>query len=95
MATSFFSETEYTDEQIGYFVPLDGNYKFDTTLSHFGMMKERKFRKVNRIGDILKFSTVEDASSIYPMLDEFGYSYQDFFIFKSSWDLEYHIETNK
>jgi len=31
--------------------------------------------------------------SIYPMVDEFGYHLIDFFIFKSSWDFEYHFET--
>jgi hypothetical protein len=27
------------------------------------------------------------------MIDEFGYTFVDFFIFKSSWDLEYHYTT--
>jgi hypothetical protein len=31
-----------------------GNYKFDTTLSNFGIMKERKIGKINRNGSILK-----------------------------------------
>ena len=29
------------------------------------------------------------------MLDEFGYTTSDFFIFKSTWDFEYYIETGK
>ena len=28
------------------------------------------------------------------MLDEYGYSFKDFFIFKSTWDYEYSIETS-
>ena len=34
-------------------------------------------------------------NSIYPMIDEFGYTYTDFFIFKSTWDYEYHVECTK
>jgi hypothetical protein len=70
-----------------------GNYKFDTTLTDFGIVKERKVRKINRKGDILRLSNINDEKSIYPMLDEFGYSIYDFFIFSSTWDLRYYIET--
>jgi hypothetical protein len=56
-------------------------------------MKERKIRKINRKGSILRLSSVEDEKSIYPMLDEFGYSIYDFFIFSSTWDLKYYLET--
>jgi hypothetical protein len=70
-----------------------GNYKFDTSLTFFGIMKERKFRKINRKGSILKLKDSTDSISIYPMLDEFGYSIEDFFIFRSTWDLQYHTET--
>lgn len=95
MAISFFSRTTYGNESISYIRPLDGNYSFDTTLTDFGMMKERKMRKVNRNGSLLKLSTYEDVDSIYPMVDEFGYTYADFFIFKSSWDLQYYIESTR
>jgi len=71
-----------------------GNWKFDTSLSDFGLLKERKIRKTNRKDSILKLKNVEEERSIYPMLDEFGYSVKDFFIFKSNWDYEYHIEIN-
>lgn len=70
-----------------------GNYKFDTSLSEFGIMKERRFRKVNRKGSVLKLRDAKDFKSIYPMLDEFGYSTEDFFIFRSTWDIQYHSET--
>ena len=70
-----------------------GNYKFDTTLTDFGMMKERKIRKINRKGSVLKLREENDIKSIYPMIDEFGYTVKDFFIFSSTWDYKYHIET--
>jgi hypothetical protein len=77
---------------IDIFSRMGGNYIFDTTLTNFGLMLERKIRKVNRFGSILK-SKNADIPSIFPMVDEYGYTTIDFFIFKSTWDLEYHIET--
>jgi len=71
-----------------------GNYLFDTTLTNFGIIKERKVRKINRKGSILKLKDNEDEKSIYPMLDEFGYSIYDFLIFSSTWDLKYYLETS-
>lgn len=73
---------------------IDGNYKFDTYLTYFGIQKEKIFRKVNRKESLLKLKDMIGAKSIYPMLDEFGYSFGDFSIFKSSWDFEYHVEIN-
>jgi hypothetical protein len=70
-----------------------GNYIFDENLTDFGIMKERKIRKINRKESILKFKNSKNERSIYPMIDEFGYTYIDFMIFKSTWDLEYYIET--
>lgn len=70
-----------------------GNYKFDTSLTDFGMMRERKISKINRKGSVLKLKDEEDIKSIYPMLDEFGYLVKDFFIFSSTWDYKYHVET--
>ncbi len=69
------------------------NTKFDTSLTDFGIMKERKIRKINRNGSVLKLRNEQDIKSIYPMLDEFGYTWRDFFIFSSTWDLQYHWET--
>jgi len=72
-----------------------GNYKFDLSLTDFGLMKERKVRKINRKGSQLRLVNVNDEKSIYPMLDEFGYSVYDFFIFSSTWDLKYYLETSQ
>ena len=71
---------------------LYGNYKFDTELTNFGIVKQRIISKVNRIESILKLKDRNDFRSIYPMLDEFGYTTVDFFIFKSTWDFNYHYE---
>jgi hypothetical protein len=91
----------------GYYMPtfydvqlfdknIDGisdNTRFDIDLSEFGIMKERKIQKINRKGSILKLKNEEDLRSVYPMLDEFGYSIRDFFIFSTTWDLRYYYET--
>jgi hypothetical protein len=92
MAISFFSTTSYSKEDISYVSPMYGNYNFDTSLTNFGLMRERKFRKVNRNKSLLKLTDVSDTNSIYPMIDEFGYAFSDFFIFKSSWDSDYYVE---
>lgn len=86
---SFYSQTSYAKAESSFYKPLYGNYKFDTDLTDFGMMLERRVRKVNRTGSVLKLQT----NSIYPMLDEFGYTFLDFFIFRSTWDQGYHFET--
>ena len=85
---SFYSQTVYTKSESSFYKSLYGNYKFDTDLTDFGLMLERRVRKVNRIGSVLKLQ----KNSIYPMLDEFGYTFMDFFIFRSTWDQGYHFE---
>ena len=71
---------------------LIGNYKFDTSLTDFGIMKERVISKVNVNGNILKLRNVPNVNSIYPMIDEFGYTTVNYFIFMSSWDNSYYIQ---
>jgi len=71
-----------------------GNYIFDVDLSEFGIMKERKIRKINKEGSVLKLKNDKEQKSIYPMLDEFGYTTTDFFIFSSSWEFEYYVSTS-
>lgn len=70
-----------------------GNYIFDTSLTNFGICIEHKIKKVNRSGSILKLKDSTTEKSIYPMINEFGYTYKNFMIFKSTWDNEYHTET--
>jgi hypothetical protein len=68
----------------------EGNYIFDTSLSDFGIAKELIISKVNRAQNILKLG--KNLSSIYPMVDEFGYTTKDIFIFKSTWDFNFYLE---
>jgi hypothetical protein len=79
-------------ERPGLTTSLYGNYKFDTSLTNFGKIKQRIISKVNPNKNIMKLKDRKDYKSIYPMLDEFGYAIIDFFIFKSTWDYKYHIE---
>jgi hypothetical protein len=72
-----------------------GNYKFDTSYTNFGKIKQRVISKINRKDNILKLKDNKSYHSIYPMIDEFGYTQTDFFMFKSTWDYEYHIECIK
>lgn len=76
-----------------YIDELPNNYKFDTELTNFGIMKERKIRKVNRNGSNLKLNDSKIEKSIYPMIQEFGYTIFYFMIFKSTWDFNYHVES--
>lgn len=93
----------------GYYMPLfydiqlfdndgefsvTGNYRFNVSLTNFGIVKERKIRKVNRRGSILKLDNFPDEKSIFPMLDEFGYTTYDFFMFSSTWDDKYYLENS-
>lgn len=80
-----FKSTYLSDDKF-----IESNYKFDTTLSDFGIIKERKIRKCNHNGSILKLYNKKNQKSIYPMLDEFGYTTSDLFIFKSTWDYNYY-----
>lgn len=70
-------------------------FKFNENLTFFGIIKQRIISKINRKENLLKLRNLENYNSIYPMLDEFGYTTSDFFIFKSTWDFEYYIETGK
>jgi hypothetical protein len=79
-------------ERPGLTSSLYGNYKFDTTLTNFGKIKQRIISKVNPNKNVMKLKDRKDYRSIYPMLDEFGYTVIDFFIFKSTWDYKYYIE---
>jgi len=82
-------------ENAGLTTSVVGNYKFDTSYTNFGKVKQRIISKVNRKDNILKLKDNTSYNSIYPMIDEFGYTYTDFFIFKSTWDYEYHVECVK
>lgn len=83
-------EIELFDRSISEYV------KFDTTLTKFGEMKELIYSKVNLETNDLLFSNSTSLESIYPMIDEYGYSYDmNFFIFKSNFDLSYYKKSTK
>lgn len=69
-----------------------GNFKFDTTLTEFGLIKEQKLSKVNIDRNLLKLRNTTEKS-IYPMVQEFGYFWKNIFLFKSTWDDEYLYQT--
>lgn len=70
----------------------NGNYKFDTTLTNFGLIEERLISKVNLKDNFLKLKDVRNVKSIYPMIDEYGYLFKPHFIFKSTWDTNFYIK---
>ena len=72
---------------------MDNNLKFDTGLNDFGKVDEFVYSKVNENKSILKINPNNDVS-MYPIIDEYGYSYSSRFIFKSPWDREYFLRTN-
>ena len=76
-----------------YRTSVNRNIIFDTELSSFGMIDELMYSKVNENENPLKIQNTEEDRSIYPMVDEFGLSYDRRFIFKSSWDNDYYIRT--
>jgi hypothetical protein len=93
---SIFNKIDYfcdcdTNERIIY----DNNYRFEDDYTNFGKIDELVYSKVNEEGSVLKLKDVKGDSSVYPMVDEFGYSVTDRFIFKSTWDSDFFIKTNK
>ena len=69
-----------------------GNLLFDTDLTNFGNANQVIVSKINRNGNILKLKNSPNLKSIYPMIDEFGYTTKDIFIFQSNWDAKYYTE---
>jgi hypothetical protein len=92
---------------INYTNPLStGNYKFydprnsgtlsTTTIQTFGFISELIFSKVNLAGSILKLNDPSsNYHSVFPMVDECGYSYIPKYIFQSNWDIEFYLESKK
>lgn len=72
---------------------INENYFFDTKLENFGIINEIIYSKVNKNVNVLKLNNIENEHSIYPMIDEYGYSYTPRYIFKSCWDNDFFIET--
>jgi hypothetical protein len=85
---------DFIDPCVRSLTMSNGNYKFDTDLSLFGIKQQRVIQKVNEVENVLKLKNNDSFDSIYPMLDEYGYMVADFFIFKSTWDYLYHYKTD-
>lgn len=68
--------------------------KFDTQITNFAKSKEWIISKVNRTGSKLKLRNNTNFNSVYPLLDEFGFTWKDLFLFKSTWDNEFFTEVN-
>ena len=86
--SGFYSPIFYTIELFDK--SIDGNYVFDTDLTSFGLLPERKIVRVNH-----KIVQNSKTKSLYPMVGNFGYTTVDSFIFKSIWDNEYNYMTTK
>lgn len=81
------------DDQIEYISSEYKNTVFDNNLMNFGVNSEVIISKINEVESPLKIQDTNMDKSIYPMIDEYGYSYDDIFIFKSPWDIDYYIRT--
>lgn len=82
---SYNKKHEYFENSI-YF---NKNQKFDETIDNFGNIDEIIYSKVNIDNiNILKMDIAK-----YSKLDQFGYSYNNRFIFKSDWDKNYYFNT--
>jgi hypothetical protein len=69
------------------------NYRFLPELTNFGKTRQTIISKVNRRSNLLKLRNNPSYRSIYPSMDEFGYTTWDFNIFKSTWDKKFWIES--
>lgn len=61
----------------------------------WGYLPEIIFSKVNRQGNVLKLALDSDTKtkSIYPMVDEYGYDFGARYIFQSTWDRNFFLES--
>lgn len=81
-----YNKVVYSYKDSIYF---DKNLKFDEDVLNFGKIDEIIYSKVNIDNkNILKF---KDAK--YPIVDQFGYAFNDSFIFKSNWDTKFYFNT--
>jgi len=79
-------------DDVKYSTKIERNLKFDENLLNFGMINIIG-SKINENDSMLKLKNAKNDESIYPMVDEIGYSYYKKFIFKSTWDSDYYIKT--
>ena len=56
---------------------IEGNYVFADDLDQFAQINELMYSKVNENGNYLKLKNIDIDRSLYPMVDEIGYSQTD------------------
>lgn len=83
-------DSGYTEYNYNYW---SGNYKFGYTFTKFGQIDEVVSSKVNPTTNPLKLKNSTSDKSIYPMIDEFGYTFSSRFIFSSNWDDNFYTIT--
>lgn len=72
---------------------IEGNYVFADDLDQFAQINELMYSKVNENENYLKLKNIDIDRSIYPMVDEIGYSQTSRNILLSSWDKFFYIKT--
>lgn len=71
------------------------NTQFYSQDTGFGIIKNLFYHKVNQEdpASILELSTDSAFLSLYPLINEVGISYKDYYIFSSNWDPAYFIKS--
>ena len=72
---------------------MQNNYKFNYDYGRFGIIDELMFSKVNPTINPLKLKNAYSDQSIYPMVDEYGYTFSSRFVFSYAWDKDFYIIT--
>ena len=72
------------------------NSEFNVKNEDFGIIKNMFYHKVNEehAGGLLEFSTISAFESVYPLINEIGTNYKDFYVFNSSWDPNYFVRNS-
>lgn len=67
------------------------NTEFNTNNNDFGLIKNLYYHKVNQesASTVLELSNNSAYLSLYPLINEIGTDYDDFYTFKSNWDSFY------
>jgi hypothetical protein len=71
------------------------NSQFNSSDPEFGQIQNFFYHKVNEEdpSTILELSSESAFSSLYPLINEIGIDYKDFYIFSSNWEPSYFIKS--
>ncbi|WP_296864315.1 hypothetical protein [uncultured Methanobrevibacter sp.] len=94
-ADIFIKEQYETDENI-ISLCRHNNSEFNIKNENFAIIKNMFYHKVNEenAGGILEFSSESAFESVYPLINEIGINFRDFYIFNSNWDPNYFIKNS-